>query len=200
MDFCTYSQFFNSPVQTLETVLTQDIGGWYVATKSSFLAVLEFPWQGNQTNLQFPDTCYRLYVGIKEAGSFQHSSFLRGARIAAAGLIRIKDGQLRSLSPLRYFASCFLHSTLGFEIECQAGWPHIVATTVHRPRFFRLSFMPSSIKAWISPICLSVSRMRYWSVWKVTRKRRKPQKACKRKYIQGRRSLSEWRRIQDRHV
>jgi hypothetical protein len=47
-------------------------------------------------------------VGIKEAGSFQHSSFLRGARIAAAGLIRIKDGQLRGLSPLRYFASCFL--------------------------------------------------------------------------------------------
>ncbi|KAL1879498.1 hypothetical protein Plec18167_003955 [Paecilomyces lecythidis] len=46
------------------------------------------------------DTSFRLYVGIKESGAFQHSSFLRGARIASAGVIKIKDGQLRSLSPL----------------------------------------------------------------------------------------------------
>ncbi|PCH01081.1 Hypothetical protein PENO1_044640 [Penicillium occitanis (nom. inval.)] len=46
------------------------------------------------------DTSFRIYIGIKESGAFQHSSFLRGARISAAGLIRIKDGQLRSLSPL----------------------------------------------------------------------------------------------------
>jgi hypothetical protein len=39
-------------------------------------------------------------VGIKQSGAFQHSSFLHGARISAAGLIRIKDGQLRRLSPL----------------------------------------------------------------------------------------------------
>ncbi|MBE7182181.1 MAG: hypothetical protein INR71_13430 [Terriglobus roseus] len=42
----------------------------------------------------------RLYVGIKQSGAFQHSSFLHGARLSSAGLIRIKDGQLRSLSPL----------------------------------------------------------------------------------------------------
>jgi hypothetical protein len=46
------------------------------------------------------DTSFRLYVGIKQSGAFQHSSFLHGARIAAAGLIKIKDGQLRRLSPL----------------------------------------------------------------------------------------------------
>jgi hypothetical protein len=46
------------------------------------------------------DTSFRLYVGIKESGAFQHSSFLQGSRISAAGLVRISDGQLRSLSPL----------------------------------------------------------------------------------------------------
>jgi hypothetical protein len=46
------------------------------------------------------DTSFRLYVGIKQSGSFQHSSFLHGSRISAAGLIKIKDGQLRKLSPL----------------------------------------------------------------------------------------------------
>ncbi|GKZ76312.1 hypothetical protein AnigIFM56816_005291 [Aspergillus niger] len=46
------------------------------------------------------DTTFRLFVGIKESGAFQHSSFLRGARIAAAGLIKIRNGQLRSLAPL----------------------------------------------------------------------------------------------------
>ncbi|KAI3194497.1 hypothetical protein CBS147311_8671 [Penicillium roqueforti] len=46
------------------------------------------------------DTSFRLYIGIKKSGAFQHSSFLRGARIAAAGTIKIKHGQLRSLTPL----------------------------------------------------------------------------------------------------
>jgi hypothetical protein len=41
-----------------------------------------------------------LYIGIKQSGAFQHSSFLHGARISAAGLVKIKDGQLRRLSPL----------------------------------------------------------------------------------------------------
>lgn len=46
------------------------------------------------------DTSMRLYIGIKQSGAFQHSSFLHGARVAAAGLIKIKHGQLRKLSPL----------------------------------------------------------------------------------------------------
>lgn len=46
------------------------------------------------------DTSFRLYVGIKDSGGFQHSSFLQGSRISAAGLIKIKNGRLTSLSPL----------------------------------------------------------------------------------------------------
>lgn len=46
------------------------------------------------------DTSFRLYVGIKASGAFQHSSFLQGSRISAAGLIKVKDGRLSSLSPL----------------------------------------------------------------------------------------------------
>lgn len=46
------------------------------------------------------DTSFRLYIGYKQSGSFQHSSFLHGSRILAAGLIKVKDGQLRRLSPL----------------------------------------------------------------------------------------------------
>jgi hypothetical protein len=46
------------------------------------------------------DTSFRLYIGIKASGAFQHSSFLAGSRISAAGLIKIKDGRLASLSPL----------------------------------------------------------------------------------------------------
>ncbi|KAH6609420.1 hypothetical protein Trco_002766 [Trichoderma cornu-damae] len=46
------------------------------------------------------DTSFRLYIGIKQAGAFQHSSFLQGARISAGGLIGIKEGRLNFLSPL----------------------------------------------------------------------------------------------------
>lgn len=46
------------------------------------------------------DISMNLYVGIKQSGAFQHSSFLHGSRISAAGSIKIKDGQIRSLSPL----------------------------------------------------------------------------------------------------
>ncbi|QDS67923.1 hypothetical protein FKW77_008614 [Venturia effusa] len=46
------------------------------------------------------DTSSRLYLGIKQSGAFQHSSFLNGGRISAAGLMKIKDGQIRQISPL----------------------------------------------------------------------------------------------------
>ena len=46
------------------------------------------------------DTSFRLYVGIKQSGAFQHSSFLHGSRISAAGLIKVKNGRLAKLSPL----------------------------------------------------------------------------------------------------
>ncbi|KAN0059621.1 hypothetical protein ACQY0O_008190 [Thecaphora frezii] len=41
-----------------------------------------------------------LYVGLKQTGYFQHSSFLYGGRVLSAGLLRVDDGQLTSLSPL----------------------------------------------------------------------------------------------------
>lgn len=41
-----------------------------------------------------------LYVGLKQTGRFQHSSFLYGGRVTAAGLIKADKGQLTSLSPM----------------------------------------------------------------------------------------------------
>lgn len=46
------------------------------------------------------DTSLRLYIGYKQTGAFQHSSFLHGSRILSAGQIKIKHGSLRRLSPL----------------------------------------------------------------------------------------------------
>ena len=46
------------------------------------------------------DTVGRLYVGIKSPGTFQHTSFLSGARISSAGWIGIEGGYLTFLSPL----------------------------------------------------------------------------------------------------
>lgn len=46
------------------------------------------------------DTSFRLYIGYKQTGAFQHSSFLHGSRIMSAGQIKVKDGQLRRLAPL----------------------------------------------------------------------------------------------------
>ena len=45
------------------------------------------------------DTSYNLYVGIKQSGAFQHSSFLHGSRISSAGLIKIKEGKIKLLQP-----------------------------------------------------------------------------------------------------
>ena len=46
------------------------------------------------------DSQLRLYIGYKQTGAFQHSSFLHGSRLLAAGQIKVKDGRLRRLSPL----------------------------------------------------------------------------------------------------
>lgn len=42
----------------------------------------------------------QVFVGIKKTGSFQHSSFLSGGRVSAAGLITVRHGHIKSLSPL----------------------------------------------------------------------------------------------------
>jgi hypothetical protein len=46
------------------------------------------------------DTLNRLYVGMKNSGTFQHASFLSGARIRSAGSIGVQNGHLTYLSPL----------------------------------------------------------------------------------------------------
>lgn len=35
------------------------------------------------------DTSGRLFVGIKSTGGFQHSSFMYGATVASAGLLKV---------------------------------------------------------------------------------------------------------------
>ncbi|GAA5937090.1 uncharacterized protein JCM15063_000153 [Sporobolomyces koalae] len=52
------------------------------------------------TWLYVSDLTNGLFVSIKKTGSFQHSSFLYGARVTSAGLIKASDGKLTSLSPL----------------------------------------------------------------------------------------------------
>ncbi|KAM7223188.1 hypothetical protein V8F06_001401 [Rhypophila decipiens] len=46
------------------------------------------------------DSAGRLYIGIKDSGSFQHTSFVRGSRVSAAGMISVKEGKVTGLSPL----------------------------------------------------------------------------------------------------
>ncbi|CAE6531197.1 unnamed protein product [Rhizoctonia solani] len=41
-----------------------------------------------------------LFIGIKETGAFQHSSFTAGGLISSAGLIKVKTGRIHKLSPL----------------------------------------------------------------------------------------------------
>ncbi|GAW21248.1 hypothetical protein ANO14919_107660 [Xylariales sp. No.14919] len=71
----------------------------YVSAATIFNRLLRKSVRKN-TWIFVADTSFRLYVGIKASGAFQHSSFLQGARISAAGLIKVKNGRLSSLSPL----------------------------------------------------------------------------------------------------
>ncbi|KAF4622929.1 hypothetical protein D9613_001720 [Agrocybe pediades] len=41
-----------------------------------------------------------IFIGIKETGSFQHSSFVAGGIVTSAGLISVKQGVIHTLSPL----------------------------------------------------------------------------------------------------
>ncbi|ESK87256.1 iq calmodulin-binding motif protein [Moniliophthora roreri MCA 2997] len=46
------------------------------------------------------DRNYNLFVGIKDTGKFQHSTFLGGGLVTSAGLISVKGGLVYTLSPL----------------------------------------------------------------------------------------------------
>jgi len=46
------------------------------------------------------DKNLNLYIGIKDTGAFQHSSFLAGGQVVSAGLISVHQGLIHKLSPL----------------------------------------------------------------------------------------------------
>jgi len=46
------------------------------------------------------DRKMNIYVGIKDTGTFQHSSFLSGGLVVSAGLIKVHGGLITKLSPL----------------------------------------------------------------------------------------------------
>ncbi|WWD05811.1 hypothetical protein V865_003894 [Kwoniella europaea PYCC6329] len=46
------------------------------------------------------DMKLNLFVGIKQSGNFQHSSFLAGGKVTSAGIIVVKHGLIKSLNPL----------------------------------------------------------------------------------------------------
>lgn len=79
---------------------TKGVRKWMKVSPSVILNQLLRNTTKPNTWIFVADTSFHLYIGIKKSGAFQHSSFLQGARISAAGLIKIKDGQLRKLSPL----------------------------------------------------------------------------------------------------
>ncbi|WWC87802.1 uncharacterized protein L201_002694 [Kwoniella dendrophila CBS 6074] len=46
------------------------------------------------------DMKLNLFIGIKQSGTFQHSSFLAGGKVTSAGIIVVKHGLIKSLNPL----------------------------------------------------------------------------------------------------
>lgn len=63
-----------------------------------------------------------LFIGIKDQGKFQHSSFLGGGLVTSAGLISVKDGVIHSLSPLSgHYRTSIDHYRKFLEILKQRG-------------------------------------------------------------------------------
>lgn len=52
------------------------------------------------TWLYVSDKNFNVFVGIKETGYFQHSSFTSGGQVTSAGLIEVDNGLVTNLSPL----------------------------------------------------------------------------------------------------
>ncbi|KAK7050871.1 hypothetical protein VNI00_004983 [Paramarasmius palmivorus] len=71
----------------------------YFTPKGIFNRLLRKTVQRN-TWIWVTDRNYNLFVGIKDTGKFQHSTFLGGGLVTSAGLISVKDGLVYTLSPL----------------------------------------------------------------------------------------------------
>ena len=72
----------------------------HVPTAVSFNHIVRKSLKKGRKWVYVVDLSFRMYIGYKQSGSFQHSSFLHGSRISAAGQIKVKHGQLRKLLPL----------------------------------------------------------------------------------------------------
>ncbi|KAL8679148.1 MAG: hypothetical protein Q9186_004539 [Xanthomendoza sp. 1 TL-2023] len=80
----------------------------------------------NMWIFQVADTSYNLYIGLKQSGAFQHSSFLHGGRVSAAGLIKVRDGQLRCTAPPCQLSSSYRRDdvSLQFYLDMQPRSGH----------------------------------------------------------------------------
>ncbi|GAA6043737.1 hypothetical protein JCM8097_000501 [Rhodosporidiobolus ruineniae] len=89
-------KYYSSPRAVMDHLLRTTIN------KNTALNVYDrlFCHSGYFRWLYVSDLKNNLYVGIKKTGQFQHSSFLYGARVTSAGLIKASHGHLTSLSPL----------------------------------------------------------------------------------------------------
>ncbi|SCV72744.1 BQ2448_4281 [Microbotryum intermedium] len=87
--------YYTSPRAVADQMLRKTVSKntWlYVADlKASSLERNMFSWSQRRGNL---------YISLKVTGKLQHSSILYGARVMSAGLIKVDNGTLTSLSPL----------------------------------------------------------------------------------------------------
>ena len=80
------------------------------------------------------DKQYRLYLGIKQSGAFQHSSFLHGGRVTGAGLMEVHQGQVTKLSPLSGHYRCSSKHFKAFLKVLDEN--HVDMTNVHVSRSY----------------------------------------------------------------
>ncbi|KAL9611016.1 MAG: hypothetical protein Q9167_004297 [Letrouitia subvulpina] len=101
-------------VKETSSKTTQGLKDWMQFSKMKIMAHRPFKQQRDESTEEekrqrkkmkkrkwifVADPSHNLYVGIKQSGAFQHSSFLHGSRVSAAGLIEVRDGQLRCAFP-----------------------------------------------------------------------------------------------------
>lgn len=77
---------------------------------------------------------HELYIGIKKTGTFQHSSFLYGGRVLSAGLIKLKDGLITSLSPLSGHYKANSSAFRWFVASLQAGGVDLSHVSISKVR------------------------------------------------------------------
>jgi hypothetical protein len=88
----------------------------YLTSRKAVMDLLLRKTINSNTWIFVMTTKHQLYVGIKSTGGFQHSSFMYGATVAAAGLLKVKEGQLTSLSPL---SGHYRAGTMHFKAFCR---------------------------------------------------------------------------------